>query len=132
MRRWVFFSKDLFQTKSLLRFSGSLKHLLFWVQCLRQAGSPGARGRTTCFFSFLSVYQELSSIFLPQSQMLRLWGVVWSEAGKGGCSSVPSESEMRVESPTSGIVLPLTLISPIHEEQGTCKTFSLEMQLTFM
>lgn len=57
---------------------------------------------TLVSFSFLSSHREHSSLFPPQRQMPWGW-VVWSDTGRGGCSSVPSRwhippSEVRVES----------------------------------
>lgn len=44
---------------------------------------------TLVYFSFLSSHREHSSLFPPQRQMPWGW-VVWSDTGRGGCSSVPS------------------------------------------
>lgn len=105
----------------VLHHSGSLRCLLcLWVECLGQAkplgAAPGTREGTTCLFSFLSFYRKRSSLFPPQRQMLWIWGqVVWSEAGRGGCSAVPGGwhvSEVRVGSLTSGMVLPLASVFP--------------------
>lgn len=71
-----------------------------WDRQNLQERPPVTREGNTpfCFFSFFS--QGAFLTFLPQRQLLWGWAV-WSDTGRGGCSSVPSRwhiSELRVES----------------------------------